>query len=159
MGITQFFDLTPEEFAATYLTETSTLKASEPVAKDVNVSTSIAINWNTAGKVTAVKNQGSCGACWTFSATGAIESALIIAGKATTSVDLSEQQLVDCDHATGNAGCSGGNKDGALLYIKKNGITTESNYPYLAVDGTCNSSKITAPIYGISNYYQVNAST
>lgn len=46
-----------------------------------------------------------------------------------------------------------------MLYIKKNGITTESNYPYLAVDGTCNSSKITSPIYGISNYYQVNAST
>ena len=54
MGITKFFDLTPQEFASTYLTEVS--DGAEPVAKDIDVDPSININWVTANKVTAVKN-------------------------------------------------------------------------------------------------------
>lgn len=78
------------------------------------------------------------GSCWAFSAIGAIEGATQI--KKGKLISLSEQQLVDCDKK--DFGCRGGFMDNAFQYIMANGgLTTESNYPYIASDATCNYKK------------------
>lgn len=95
MGVNQFADLTQEEFIATYLGERgvpSSNRAEEPI----NAGFTAEVDWRTKGVVTAIKNQGQCGSCWAFAATAAHESYQIQFKNQPSTINLSEQQLVDC---------------------------------------------------------------
>ncbi|XP_047164775.1 pro-cathepsin H-like [Vigna umbellata] len=109
-------------------------------------------DWRQENIVSAVKDQGSCGSCWTFSTTGALEAAYAQAhGK---SISLSEQQLVDCAGHFNNFGCNGGLPSQAFEYIKYNGgLDTEEAYPYTGKDGVC---KFSAENVGIRVLDSVN---
>jgi|TARA_B110000977_G_scaffold196320_1_gene276443 cathepsin F len=149
-GVTKFMDLTPEEFRETYLgtriqvEDVEKMRRNEiPAASDdefKNLPTSF--DWRDKGAVTAVKNQGACGSCWSFSTTGAVEGAHFL--KTGTLLSLSEQQLVDCDHTCApdepeacDSGCNGGLPLNAMQYVTNVGLDLEDNYPYIAKAGTC----------------------
>ena len=149
MGINQFTDLTSQEFeknvihsgfiGATSSSLRGKSKCSQYSYQQIKVPSSI--DWRTLGAVTPVKDQGQCGSCWSFSATGAMEGAWSI----TTGnlVSLSEEQLVDCSKRYGNLGCNGGLMDNAFQYAIDNGMCVESDYPYTASAGSSGSCQST----------------
>ncbi len=133
MGLTQFAALTDAEFATLYLTP----KPYNPEwehSETAMPSLSAPIDWTTKGFVSPVKNQGNCGSCWAFSAVATLESYSLMKGK---SVNLSEQQLVDCSKKYGNEGCNGGFNYQGLAYVKDHGIATGADYPYIAKTQGC----------------------
>uniref|UniRef100_A0A8D8XZ10 Cysteine proteinase CG12163 n=1 Tax=Cacopsylla melanoneura TaxID=428564 RepID=A0A8D8XZ10_9HEMI len=86
------------------------------------------LDWRDKGVISKVKNQGECSSCWAFSSVGVVEAMNAIARNDL--VELSVQQLVDCDKS--NDGCHGGLMDTAFDYIiKSGGVESEADYPYL----------------------------
>jgi len=97
------------------------------------------MDWRTKpGVLTAVKNQGMCGSCWTFAAVETIESHYALATGYLQ--DLSEQQIASCaanpKHCGGTGGCEGGTAQIAFQHvIESGGLSSEWTYPYLSYKG------------------------
>jgi C1A family cysteine protease len=137
LGHNEFSDLTLDEFKALgYVGHHPNPDLDRPKNYDYSLLAQHVANdtldWTTKGAVTPVKNQGNCGSCWAFSTTGALEGAYQISGNPLTS--FSEEELVQCDnkahHGGGNLGCNGGFEANAFVFISKNGLCTEADYPY-----------------------------
>jgi len=154
-GVNHFTDMTEEERqqmrgldkALLYHTKTSAdtpfVADHETTANDLPVDAPYSLDWRVdmPGTVTAVKNQGSCGSCWTFASAETLESRWFLA--TGNSQDLSEQFILDCTlnplKCGGTGGCDGGTAE--LAYARINatgGIPSEWTYPY--VSGTGNAS-------------------
>lgn len=107
-AVNQFAAMNRDEWKA-YLVRSNAKDQSEaPPSLGVHVhdgsELAASVDWTTKGAVTPVKDQGNCGGCWSFAATGGLEGAWEIASGSL--VSLSEQQFLDCD--TTDSGCNGG---------------------------------------------------
>jgi cathepsin L len=142
-GVTQFSDLTEQEFKDTYLRykklpgSGSAGNASPKISKDLPES----INWVEKGAVTGVKNQGQCGSCWAFATTEQIESyAFINTGELP---NLSAQQVTSCTpnvlQCGGTGGCMGSVTQLGFSYLQLFGQMAEEDYPY--VSGTTSDTE------------------
>ncbi len=93
---------------------------------------------NGSSLITSVKDQGSCGSCWTFASMAAIESQWIKQGLG--SYDLSENNLKNC-HGFVSGPCDGGNIYKSTAYLSRmSGPAYEINDPYSQSPNTCISS-------------------
>lgn len=144
-GVTKFSDLTTEEFNGMY---TGFVKSDieVPEVSFINV-TADDVDWREKQAITPIKNQGSCGSCWAFSAVESIESDAFLFGKYSL-YELGPQQVVSCDK--GSNGCNGGDPATAFKYVASNGMEKESDYPYTAKDSSCkfNAAKVAVKITG-----------
>ncbi|XP_072378113.1 cathepsin L-like proteinase [Diabrotica undecimpunctata] len=151
MGVNQFADMTPEEFKAKLGMQAKNIPNIEKSlhVQDVNAEVPDSIDWRQKGAVLGVKDQGNCGSCWAFSATGAVEGQnYILNGE---SVPLSEQELLDCSAGYGDGNCyDGGLMTNAFKYIRDLGIESEFDYPYKATRQYCtrSASKTVVKIQG-----------
>jgi C1A family cysteine protease len=137
MGINKFTDLTPTEFRKTYLNLDMKLLNKINYKKIfVNSKNDAPESWNWMDQkvLGPVKDQGFCGSCWAFSTIGNIEALNTI--KTGELVQLSEQQLVDCDTEV-DEGCNGGLMENAFQYLMEKGCMKEEDYPYVGYDDTC----------------------
>merc|ERR1712072_18376 len=137
-AVNDFSDLTDEEYKEYYLSgyiaeegeseSTLYVPSSEPIPNE--------IDWRNQGMVTEVKNQGRCGSCYSFSATGALEGQWKKARGQL--VSMSEKQIVDCSGRYGNMGCQGGRFQSSWRYIASaGGVESEQAYPYQPRQGYC----------------------
>lgn len=145
LAMNRFSDLTDDEIATSLkgskqIEQIMSANATNIFKPSPNFRPLRELDWRKRGAVTAVKNQGTCGACWAFSATGAIEGQHYL--KTKNLVSLSEQNLIDCSGRYGNNGCNGGNAFRAFNYVRDNGgVDTEMSYPFEERDGSCMFSR------------------
>ena len=101
----------------------------------------VRFDWRELGKVTSVKNQSSCGSCYSFASIGNFESRLLIDGEPAS--NLSENNVKECEwwEANGYAGsCNGGNYERVAHFLSTNGTVLETCDPYVASDVSCKST-------------------
>merc|ERR1712038_472708 len=97
--INQLADLTHDEFMAMNTLSIPDMPAAPKKYSMQAKSMASSVDWRDSGAVTAIKDQGQCGSCWAFGATASMEAAHW--EKYGSTVQMSEQQVVDCDTRDG----------------------------------------------------------
>lgn len=101
-----------------------------------------AVDWRTDSDcVSPIKDQGSCGSCWTFATVESVETAWCLA-RGDLPI-LAPQQILDCVTLdlgyTDDAGCNGGWTYDGYDYLTEHRAMLDADYAYTAseTDGGC----------------------
>ncbi|KAL0486560.1 dipeptidyl peptidase [Acrasis kona] len=117
-------------------------KLAIPIPAAINKDLPSTVDWrNVSGVnyVSPVRNQASCGSCFSFASTAALEARINIASKNTKHVVLSPQDIVSCSPYS--QGCNGGFPYLVFKYGEDFGLQTEECYTYEAADTKCTKDK------------------
>jgi C1A family cysteine protease len=139
MGVNPMHDLTWAEYSQRlgYSSERSEKTRREGNVANLDHITEVpeSMDWRAKGAVTPLKDQGSCGSCWAFSAVGSLEGHnFLCTGKLE---EFAEQQLVDCSNEDGSAGCDGGEMTGSFKFWTEHKADFEAEYLYTAKTEIC----------------------
>ena len=168
LGHNQFSGLTPEQFASQHtlaspLTPPTGLPPHELATNDPTLprappAANSSHDWSEHGVVAPVQQQGSCGGCWAFATSAAMESALAIATQQPVQ-KLSEEDLIECElvvvdlfavslanpksvtrcASPPNVLCAGGDMYKTYQWMQWAGIVNESWYPYSSAGGSASA--------------------
>lgn len=163
LAMNQFGDWTNEEYKQRVLglnrkngkegkAKKAGFVASGTITSERAASLPASFDWRTKGAVNAVKDQGQCGSCWSFSATTALETAFW--NKTGTLLSLSEQLCVDCvDNGADTCDVGGEMHDCYLEVLNLGGEETEGSYPYTASSGAgCQYNKTLSVPVKVTGY-------
>eukprot|EP00949_MAST-11_sp_MAST-11-sp1_P002080 g2080.t1 len=133
LGCSLFVEAVPDHYGylRSSVPEVERMRDSAPVVEVRAGSPPQSVDW-TGKATTAPKNQGSCGACWAFSATEQVESALAMATGNLQELSV-EQILVCCgSNISTCSGCMGGDTIVAYKYLieRSRGLDGAADYPY-----------------------------
>lgn len=166
LGINQFSDWTPEELERSRGAiprpkgKVGTIKFPyvESELQDILEALPKQYDMRLDGLISPIKDQGTCGSCWTFAAAAVTESGLARVNGGRV-LSLSNQAIVDCAYedlaSGGGGGCRGGFDYAAYNFIRDYGLPTDEEYgPYKNQDGYCNIGNMTKT-YRILGYTDV----
>jgi C1A family cysteine protease len=108
-------------------------------------------DWRLLDGVTPVRDQGQCGSCWDFAATGAFEGSYRIA--TGIEADLSEQQVLSCND--GGSSCNGGWMVDAYNVFMNYGAVDETCMPYAANDYVPCTQENCTPVAALIGYEDI----
>ncbi|XP_072400289.1 cathepsin L-like proteinase [Diabrotica undecimpunctata] len=154
-GVTPFADWTEEEFQ-NFLNEQVltklTFKDSLGIYQaDPYKKLPISVDWRKKGAVLPVRSRGGLPACWIFAGLEAVEGQIAIHKKQR--IPLSPQNVIDC-HPNGH---KGGAPVWVYSFVKKHGISSEANYPFVQKMEKCKKD-VPKVITTLSGYKRVKKS-
>ena len=152
LGLTSISDLTEEEFNSMPGYTSPIVNKVPTIVGEAEVANSV--DWVAAGAVTGVKNQGSCGSCYSFSATGAIEGAHFL--HTGELLNLADKDCLDCSFRIGNKRSQRGHMSSCFEYFEKSHeLCLEADYPYKAKYETCKEKKCAHTVHNPVTDYDV----
>ncbi|KAJ0063498.1 hypothetical protein NL108_002726, partial [Boleophthalmus pectinirostris] len=128
-----------------------------PVTSDVaKMAAALPAHWdwrnvNGVNFVSAVRNQASCGSCYSFASMGMLEARIRILTNNSQTPILSPQQIVSCSEYS--QGCDGGFPYLIGKYVQDFGVVEESCFPYVGKDTPCGLSQKCGRTYAAEYNY------
>lgn len=118
------------------LRKDKSMKGLLPVQEESDEKLPSELSWAGGSCDHEVRNQGNCGSCWAFAATGMLTDRCCLMSK--DQGWLSPQELVSCERRS--HGCNGGYMESPVNYMVSNGgLVKEECFPYQAKNLPCPS--------------------